>query len=78
MLFFLVWDLLTGKCIRTFKHKYPVSAVTIDDDLCISGDEGTPNRGDTKTDEDEKNKKGGEVRVWSMKNGDFIKARTRK
>ena len=34
---FSVWLLETGKCIRTFKHKKPVTAVALGEDLCISG-----------------------------------------
>ena len=34
---FSVWMLETGKCIRTFKHKKPVTSVALGEDLCISG-----------------------------------------
>ena len=32
-----MWLLETGKCIRTFKHKKPVTAVALGEDLCFSG-----------------------------------------
>ena len=65
-----VWNLQTGKCVQSFRHKYPVSAVALDSDLCVSGDEGIPNR---THDPSHKEGKGGEVRVWNIKNGDHIK-----
>lgn len=34
---FLVWNMQTGKCQRTFKHKAPVWAVAISHELCITG-----------------------------------------
>ena len=66
---FSVWHLQTGKCIRTFKHKYPVTVTALDEDYCIAGDEGIPGREDSSG----RDVKGGEVRVWNMKNGDLIK-----
>lgn len=33
----LVWNMQTGKCQRTFKHKAPVWAVAISHELCITG-----------------------------------------
>ena len=65
-----MWHLQSVKCIYTFKHKHPVSAVALDDNLCISGDEGIPIRPE---DPPHKEGKGGEVKVWNMKNGDLIK-----
>lgn len=35
--YFVVWILENGKCIRTFKHKKPVTAVALGEDLCLSG-----------------------------------------
>ena len=39
MLYFSVWDMQTGKCMRTFRHSSPVQAVAMSTYLCISGDE---------------------------------------
>jgi F-box/WD-40 domain protein 10 len=39
-LFFTVWNLKTGKCVRTFKHKFPVTAVALGAEMCVSGCEG--------------------------------------
>ena len=35
-----VWDLVTGKVLKTFKHRHPVMAVAMNEDLCVSGCEG--------------------------------------
>ena len=40
LLFLTVWDLETGKNIATFKHRRPISAVAISEEVCISGCEG--------------------------------------
>ena len=37
---FSVWDMETGKCKRTFRHRHPVLAVALSSEVCISGCEG--------------------------------------
>ena len=54
-----VWLIDSGKCIRTFKHKHPVTAVTMGEDplpeIAVSGCEA------------------GKVKVWDLKSGQLIK-----
>ena len=38
--FISVWDMQTGKCVRTFRHRYPIMAVAMSTNICISGCEG--------------------------------------
>lgn len=40
MFCFSVWDLQTGKCHRTFRHRKPIHAVAMDKEMCITGCEG--------------------------------------
>jgi len=37
MFVILVWNIETGKCLKSFKHRTSVTSVAISDDLCISG-----------------------------------------
>ena len=32
-----VWNLETAKCLKTFKHRAPISAVALSKTICISG-----------------------------------------
>jgi F-box/WD-40 domain protein 10 len=35
--FFTVWDMQTGKCQRSYRHRYPVTAVAMSKETVISG-----------------------------------------
>ena len=35
--FYLVWNLETGKCLYTFKHRHAISSVALGEEMCISG-----------------------------------------
>ena len=37
---FSVWDMQTGKCMRSFRHKHPVMAVAMSEETCITGCDG--------------------------------------
>ena len=37
VLSFTVWSIDTRKCKRTFKHRAAISAVQMDDEMCLSG-----------------------------------------
>jgi len=54
-----VWLVDSGKCIRTFKHKHPITAVNMGEDplpeIAVSGCEV------------------GKVKVWDLKSGQLIK-----
>jgi len=38
--FISVWNMQTGKCQRTFRHRYPVMAIAMSTETVISGCEG--------------------------------------
>ena len=54
-----VWLLDTAKCVRTFKHRHPVTAVALGEDplpeIVVSGCEG------------------GRVKVWALSTGTIVK-----